>query len=172
MKLKNGMELSVSKAVKSDAKAIIEYLNIVGGESNNLLFGKDEFNMTVENEEIFIGNMNSHSVLLVGKIDNEIVCIGSVQVSDRERISHQGDIAVSVKKAYWGIGIGTKLLKIIIDFAKSTNKIEILHLGVKSDNANAVTLYKKMGFEEIGLYKRFFKINGEYGDEILMNLYL
>jgi len=36
----------------------------------------------------------------------------------------------------------------------------------------AIKLYEKLGFEKIGLYKNFFKIDGNYYDEILMNLYL
>ena len=50
--------------------------------------------------------------------------------------------------------------------------MQVIHLGVKADNENAIKLYKKLGFEKIGVYKNFFKINGIYYDEILMNLYL
>lgn len=41
MILKNKIALFIQKAEKNDGKAIVEYLNIVGGESDNLLFGKD-----------------------------------------------------------------------------------------------------------------------------------
>ena len=63
-------------------------------------------------------------------------------------------------------------MKELIEFAKMNGRTEIIHLGVKADNVNAIKLYKNMGFEEIGVYKKFFKINGLYYDEILMNLYL
>ena len=174
MKLKNGQELIISKAVIDDAEEIIKYLNLVGGESDNLLFGKDGFHMDVDSEEAFIANINESekSALFVGKISEEIVCVGSVQSPNRERISHQCEIAISVKRQFWNMGIGTELMQTMIDFAKQTNQIEIIHLGVRSDNINAIKLYKKMGFHEIGLYRKFFKINGEYADEILMNLYL
>lgn len=174
MELKNDTEIYICKAEKKDAKDIIEYLNIIGGESDNLLFGQDGFTMSVENEEKYIENVNSSetSVMLIGKMDNEIACVGSLSAPTKERISHQCDIAVSVKKKFWNLGVGTKLMNELINFAKQSNKIEILHLGVKSDNTTAIRLYKKMGFEEIGVYKKFFKINGEYSDEILMNLYL
>lgn len=174
MILKNGLELLLSKADKSDAEKILTYLNLVGGESDNLLFGKNGFHLNTDQEEKFIENINTSktSALFVGKIDGEIVCVGSIQTPNRERISHQSEIALSVKKACWNTGVGTALMKTLIDFAKETKTIEIIHLGVKSDNVNAIRLYKKMGFEEIGLFKKFFKINGTYGDEVLMNLYL
>ena len=47
-----------------------------------------------------------------------------------------------------------------------------MHLGVKADNLTALSLYRKMGFNEIGRHKNFFKINGKYYDEILMDLHL
>ncbi len=174
MQLKNDMVLQINKAIKADAAEMIEFLNIVGGESDNLLFGANGFHMSVEAEEDFIGNLldSNVSALLVGRIENEIVCVGSIMTSPKERISHQGDLAVSVKKKYWGLGIGTHLMQTMISFAKRNGQTEILHLGVKDDNLAAVNLYKKMGFNEIGRHKNFFKIDGKYYDEILMDLYL
>lgn len=174
MKLRNGMTLQIGKATKQDAKEIIEYLNIVGGESDNLLFGANGFQMTVEGEENFISSLadKTTSTLLIGKIDNEIVCLGNIFAPQRARIAHQADLAVSVKKKFWGLGIGTCLMQSIIEFAKENGQTEILHLGVKADNIAAISLYKKMGFIEIGRYPNFFKIQGQYWDEILMNLYL
>ena len=59
----------------------------------------------------------------------------------------------------------------LIDFAKK-NGAEVLELQVRSDNESAIGLYKKFGFEKIGTYKNFFKIDGEYFDADFMNLYL
>lgn len=168
------MNLTIEKAIKSDAQQILDYLNMVGGESNNLLFGENEFIMSLQAEENFILSLQASttSALFVGKIENEIVCVGSVMSSLRDRIAHQGDVAVSVKKNYWGLGIGTQLMQTIINYAKQNGTTEILHLGVKCDNDTAINLYKKFGFEETGRYRNYFKIDGKYYDEILMSLYL
>lgn len=174
MKLRNNLELHIDKAKRSDAFKIIEYLNIVGGESDNLLFGANGFHMSVEAEENIIDNLSNSktSALFVGKIEDEIVCVGSIMAPQKARIAHQADLAISVKKKYWHIGIGSQIINTMINFAKENGQTEILHLGVKSDNTNAQNLYRNMGFIEIGKYEKFFKINGEYFDEILMNLYL
>lgn len=174
MQLRNDTILQIDKAIKIDAPKIIEYLNVVGGESDNLLFGANDFHMSVKAEEKFIENLTDSKVsaLYVGKIENEVVCVGSIMTPLKERISHQADLAVSVKKKYWGLGIGTHLMQTMIDFAKKNGQTEILHLGVKAENLTALSLYKKMGFHEIGRHEKFFKINGKYYDEILMDLYL
>ncbi len=172
--LKNGKELVIEKAKVSDAKEIIEYLNIVGGESDNLLFGKDEFRLTVEEEEKYIESLSDSttSALFLGRIDNKIVSVASVVSANRNRIAHHGDVALSVKQEFWGLGIGYKMMGNVKNFAKDNGTTTILHLGVRSDNVNAIELYKKCGYEEIGVFKKFFKIGDEYFDEILMNLYL
>lgn len=174
MNLKNGMILKINKAIRSDAQEIISYLNIIGGESDNLLFGANGFHMSVEAEENFIENLSGSntSALFIGKIDNEIACVGSVMAPQRERINHQAEISISVKKKFWGLGVATHLMQTIINYAKANGQTQILHLGVIEDNLNAISLYKKLGFVEIGRYKKFLKINGQYKDEILMNLYL
>ncbi len=110
--------------------------------------------------------------LFVGKIVGEIACVGSLTSPKKGRISHQSEIALSVRKKFWNMGVGTELMKTLIDFAKQSGEIEIIYLGVRADNINAIRLYKKMGFEQIGLYKNYSKINGVYADDILMNLYL
>jgi len=174
MRLKNDMILQINKAAKGDAAGMVEFLNLIGGESDNLLFGANGFHMTAEAEEIFIENLleSDVSALLVGKIEDEVVCVGSIMTSPKERISHQAELSISVKKKYWGLGIGTHLMEAMISFAKRNGQTEILHLGVKNDNINAINLYKKMGFHEVGRHKNFFKIEGNYYDEILMDLYL
>lgn len=174
MNLKNDIILQIDKAIRSDAQEIINYLNIVGGESDNLLFGANGFHMSVVAEENFIEDLakSNTSALFIGKIDNEIACIGSVMAPQRERIAHQADIAISVKKKFWGLGVGIHLMQTIINYAKANGQTQILHLGVIEDNFIAISLYKKIGFVEIGRYKKFLKINGQYKDEILMNLYL
>ena len=49
------------------------------------------------------------------------------------------------------------------------NGFEQLELGVYSDNARAIHLYEKFGFERYGIQPRAFKLkDGTYRDEIIM----
>ena len=52
--LKSGETLILREPDAEDAEAIIEYLNIIGGETDNLLFGRGELNLTVEQEAEYI----------------------------------------------------------------------------------------------------------------------
>ncbi len=166
--------LVIRKANMEDAQKIIDFLNQVGGESDNLLFGFNEFKMSIEQEQSFIETMNNaeKDLMLLGVVEEELVAIGSLQGYKRTRIEHRGQIAISVSKKYWHCGIGSRMMKELIEFAKDSASMSVVELTVKSDNKNAIALYEKLGFEQIGLYKKFFKIENEYFDAYFMNLYL
>lgn len=174
VELKNGKQLILRRAIAEDAKNIIEYLNIVGGESDNLLFGAGEFRLTIEQEREYIENFNkdNNSLMLLGIIDDKIVSVAQISTSNRKRICHNSEVAISVKKEYWGIGIGSAVMDQLIKFAKDNGTIKNISLGVRASNYNAIKLYEKHGFEKIGVHKNFFNVDGNYYDEILMDLYI
>ncbi len=51
VKLENRKVLILRKPTEEDSEAMIEYLNIVGGESDNLLFGKNELDLLWSRKE-------------------------------------------------------------------------------------------------------------------------
>lgn len=173
-KLKNGDTLILRKPTTEDAVKMIQYLNTVGGESNNLLFGKGEFRLSVEQEMEHIKNVNAdtNSLMLIGTINDNIVSIAGIMTSNRKRIAHNGDVAISVKKEYWSKGIGSEVMSELINFAKKNGTIKNVSLGVRSGNENAIKLYEKFGFQKVGLHRNFFNVDGNFYDEILMDLYL
>lgn len=87
------------------------------------------------------------------------------------RMSHRAELGITVLMSEWGKGLGNRLMETVIDFAEKSG-IEIIELAVRSDNERAIRLYKKHGFESVGVYKSYFKIDEKYADFKLMNLYL
>lgn len=172
--LKNGLNLILRRPTEEDAVAMIDYLNIVGGESDNLLFGAGEFRLNEEQEREHIKRVNEapNTLMIIGLMDNKIVSISQIDSPMRKRIAHNADLSISVKKEYWGMGIGSEVMATLIDYAKENEVIKNISLGVKGRNTKAKALYEKFGFEVIGVHKNFFNINGEFDDEILMDLNL
>lgn len=166
-RLKN---IEIREAMAKDAEALIEYMKIVGGETENLTFGETGLPITVEQEERFLESVydDKTSVYLVACKDGEIVGGGGLNGLPR-RMNHRAELNVSVKRKYWNCGIGSMLLKELIKYAKE-NRIEILNLEVRCDNTNAIHLYEKFGFKYIGTSPAFFKLEGEYVDFELMYL--
>lgn len=173
IQLRNGQQLILRKATIEDAEKMIEYLNVIGGESENLLFGKDEFRLSVEQEIQYIKSTNDDvdALMILGIINDNVISISNISSPKRKRIAHNSELSISVKKDYWRNGIGSAVMKELIKFATQRG-IKNISLGVKANNRNAIKLYEKFGFKQIGAHKDYFNVNGNYDDEILMDLHI
>ncbi|MBQ5897812.1 MAG: GNAT family N-acetyltransferase [Oscillospiraceae bacterium] len=168
------MNIIYREAEPSDAGKFLEYCKIVGSETDNLTFGAEGLSLTISQEADFIRKFagNPGSIMIVAFDEGELIGTGAVSVvSGKPRFAHRREIAISVRKDYWGKGIGTGIMNVLMDFAKKSGA-EVLELEVRSDNEAAISLYKKFGFEKIGTNEKFFKINGEFFAADYMNLYL
>ena len=164
------MDIIYREVEVTDAEAMIEFLNKVGGESDNLSFSKDSLKLTRESEEKFISHFKSNkkNIMLVCELGGKIVANASLERNRIQRYSHRAELSIVVAREVWGRGIGSKLMELLLNFAKES-EIEIVYLEVRSDNERAISLYRKFGFSTIGIYKKFFKINEKYYDALLMN---
>lgn len=92
-----------------------------------------------------------------------------VKLSGRER--HVGKLGISVRSGYRRIGIATKLVKSLLREARKQG-LKIILLAVFENNLSARTLYRKLGFKEIGRTPRGVCWKGKYVDDIKMALEL
>ena len=101
----------IENARPEDAAAILEYLKIVGGETDNLNMGAEGIPIAVEVEEAFLRSMldSSDDVMYAAKADGEIIGIANVSRLKR-RMSHRASIGISVRQCAWHCGVGTALL--------------------------------------------------------------
>lgn len=168
----NNEKVIIRKSIKSDAKALIGYLNVIGGESDYLTFGIGEFELSVEQEEEFIESISKkeNSLSILAEVNGKVIGNLNFSGGPRKRTAHVGEFGISILKEYWGNGIGKELLKYLIDWSKNSGIVRKINLKVRSDNTRGIHLYKKFGFTEEGILKRDLFINGEFYDSILMGL--
>lgn len=168
----NGEKLIIRRSKKSDANALVDYINSVAGETDYLSFGVGEFGMTVQQEEDYIENTSKkeNALSLVAEINGKVVANLNFSGGARRRVSHVGEFGISVQKEYWGYGIGEELIRYLIDWSKSSGVIRKINLRARTDNARGIRLYKKLGFEEEGILKRDLMIDGVFYDSLCMGL--
>jgi len=63
---------------------------------------------------------------------------------------------IGVDAACQGRGIGRRLLDELLEFADGG----AVYLEVRTDNEAAIALYRSVGFEQIGLRKRYYRVSG------------
>jgi ribosomal-protein-alanine N-acetyltransferase len=63
---------------------------------------------------------------------------------------------IGVDPAYQGRGVGRRLLDDLLNFAAGA----VVHLEVRTDNESALALYRSVGFTQVGLRKRYYRVSG------------
>ena len=104
------------------------------------VISKEYFKNLIKNEEIYIA-----------KEDKEIVGYIIFNIKEKEnpimRYRKQLNIdAICVDEKHRGKGIGTKLLEVVKEIAKSKGCTD-LYLTVNQENENAIKVYEKLGFK-------------------------
>ena len=95
--------------------------------------------------------------------------IGMIFLAREEnRRSHVGSIGMAVHDAYAGRGVGTALMAAIVDLADNWLQLKRLELSVYADNARAIALYERFGFEREGLSRAYAWRDGQFVDSLAM----
>ena len=168
--LPDGKRLTVRSVSAADAEAHREFKTITYRETHFLALYPEE---SYELERIRNGLAaceESPVNFELGVFDGEeqVGGVGVCCVKNALKTRHRAVMGISIEQKYWGCGLGRFLMQLAVDQAKA-NGFEQLELGVYSDNARAIGLYEKFGFERCGVQPRAFKLkDGTYRDEIMM----
>lgn len=140
--------IKIKEMTLEDIEQIVEIEN----QSFKVPWKVNDFIETLEYENI---------VFLAAKDDSNVVGYCGIYMS-----VDQADIAnIAVSLLYRGKGIAQKLVDGVLEIAKE-RAIKEVFLEVRQSNAKAIGLYKKMGFEQIGIRKSYYSNPKE--DALLM----
>jgi putative acetyltransferase len=110
----------------------------------------------------------TNSLHLVALQDGHIIGNASLHGMGPLRRSHASGLGVSVAKHAQGQGVGTALMRALIDYADQWGHILRTELTVFADNARAIALYERFGFEHEGRHRGYALRNGQYSDVLAM----
>ena len=99
--------------------------------------------------------------------DGRAVGLLGLQVGKGRR-AHTGHIGMMVHSDFHNQGIGSALLDAAIDLSQKWLNLTRLDLQVYTDNAAAIHLYQKFGFQIEGTLRRYAYRDGKYVDSYTM----
>lgn len=110
---------------------------------------------------------SDHRTNIVAVLDGAIVgSAGIWQGTGRRR--HSAGVGVSVHDDFHRRGIGSALMAALLDVADNWLDLKRLELTVFTDNAPAIGLYRKFGFETEGTRRADTFRDGKYVDTLQM----
>lgn len=126
---------------------------------------------TIEDLKKYIQEKNEKDdCMFLGIFDKENgLHIGNLKLEPIEKNKANFSILIG-NKDYWGKGIGTEATKMMVDYAFKVLKLEIVDLGVLSENKGAIKVYGKAGFKIKNIEKNKIKHGSKYYDKVVMEL--
>lgn len=137
-------EVSFRLAEPSDAQNVLTLLSRLQKESNKFMVDSDlgEITAELESQQIRLINQSYTNLMALAVLDNMPIGIVTVDGIDEQ----SGEIGVAVLREYQGFTIGTNLMDLAVDWARSYSRLSTLTLAVFENNQAAVHIYRKLGF--------------------------
>lgn len=159
------MDIEIRRAEPGDYKAVQQ----VHAQPNAL---RGTLQLPFPSEEMWkkrLEGMGDEKYALVACVEGQIVAMGGLDLFPKSpRRRHVGHIGLAVHDKWHAKGVGTALMKALIDVADNWLNLSRLELTVFTDNEPAVKLYKKLGFVVEGTHRKYAFRDGNYADVYAM----
>lgn len=172
--LKSGENVLIREATQQDAQRIINFYNVVGGETDFLSFGENEFKRDLQEYKNYLEatRLEQNSIITIATLDEEISCIATINSSQKARTKHVGTLGIVVSERFIGQGLGKKMMELLIEWATSNGITRKISLVTREDNSFAIKLYESLGFEKEGLLLEDTIVDGAAYNSLLMALFV
>ncbi|MDT7720972.1 MAG: [ribosomal protein S18]-alanine N-acetyltransferase [Mycobacterium sp.] len=97
-----------------------------------------------------------HNHYVAARAADTLIGYGGISRLGRTRPFEYEVHTIGVDPAYQGRGIGRRLLDELLNVAAGA----VVHLEVRTDNATAIALYRSVGFTDVGLRRRYYRVSG------------
>jgi len=126
----------------------LDFLFEIENNKENWKYGTENKQYTKEELTNYIANANE-DIATAGQfryvIDLENTPIGFIDLFDYT--TNSAGVGVIIAKNYRRRGFAKEVLKLLIDYATNTLKIEKLHCNIQEDNFASINLFTSCGFE-------------------------
>jgi RimJ/RimL family protein N-acetyltransferase len=106
---------------------------------------------------------------VVAEKDGKVVGHALLDPMGLQATAHVFRLTIVVHPGYLGEGIGTALMRDLLDWAEQTPQVGKIELLVRVTNERAIRLYSKLGFVEEGRFRNRVRMpDGSFVDDLAM----
>ncbi|NLG49454.1 MAG: GNAT family N-acetyltransferase [Chloroflexi bacterium] len=96
--------------------------------------------------------------------------VGIVELNDILWQHGVGWLTIAIAREFWGQGLGTEALRLLVQYAFMELNLRRLQLTVFDYNERAMAVYRKCGFQLEGTFREYMQRDGQRYDMHLMGL--
>jgi putative acetyltransferase len=122
---------------------------------------------TIASARKFLAALPENDLVIGAFLQDRLVGVAGLH-RRKGRRSHAAELGIGVADDVNGRGIGTALIQALIEAADKWLDIRRIEITVFHDNAEAIRLYERHGFEREGLMRAEAFRDGEYVDVVAM----
>ena len=138
---------------EKDAADLVQYLHDTAADTPFVLRTPEEIRYTVEGEERFLRCVveSPDDCMILCEVDGHIAGNCHLSFNNRVKLRHSCSVAIALRKAYWGNGIGTAMFEAMEGLARQREGVLQMDLEFIEGNARARGLYEKAGFRIVSM---------------------
>lgn len=162
--LQDERPLTLRRATAQDGAAVARINSHPEVQPNlmQLPYGVEERWKQILGENLLPGRTD---FVLVAERGGEVVgCGGLHPAGGQLRRRHAMVLGISVAPEAFGQGVGRTLMAAVCDYADHWGQVLRIELTVFADNARAIALYRRFGFEHEGTHRGYALRAGRYVD--------
>ena len=163
-----GERIYLSPINKEDVVIYTKWLNDYEVSGN---LGNYRVLISLNNEEKTLDRMTSEGHNYAMVLNDGDTLIGNISLFDIDNISRRATLGLFIgEKEHRGKGYGSEAIRLILDYGFKTLNLHNIMLHVHSDNEMGIACYKKVGFREFGRRRESKFKNGQYIEEVHMDI--
>ena len=164
------MIVNIFQATDQDAESISLIWEVICAERIYTAVNRP---FTPNQQRRYIANLSDREGLFVAKVDGQVVGFQSLDLFAKytDSFDHVGVIGTFILPEWRRKGVAQLLAEHVIDFARK-NHYEKFVIYIRAGNTKAQAFYKSIGYVQKGVLTNQVKIDGQYEDEVFMELFL
>jgi RimJ/RimL family protein N-acetyltransferase len=163
--------ITIRRGTTDDAPSIVSVWEAIVAEK---IYSAIDCPFTTEREREYLKSQCAREgMFLAETAEREVVGFQSLDRWTKlfRSMDHVGQLGTHILREWRGRGVGKELAAHTLAFARSAG-YEKLVIYVRASNTGAQAFYAGRGFVSCGRLTRQVRIDGEYDDEIVMEMFL
>ena len=127
--------------------------------------------VSIDSEKAWLEKATSEKYIFAIVNKENDTLLGNISLMHIHEVNRTAELGIFIgDENYLSKGYGSEAIMLLLDYAFKYVNLNNVMLRVFDYNKRAIKAYEKCGFKTFGVWKKSHYFDGEYSDEIYMNI--